>query len=134
MIESEAIGSVLPIFGIINPLLSETVIRNSLTEMYQQGYRCAVAHNGIQCIGIIGMWIQTKFYVGKHIEYDNFFVKPSFRGYGIGKALLEFVNAYAKEQGCIAAELTCDVMDEPGKVFWKENGFTMLGYRYQRTF
>ena len=99
--------------------------------MISQGYRCAVARYEERCIGIIGFWIQTKFYVGRHIEYDNFFVRPNYRGMGIGHRLLEFVNSYAVEQGCIAAELTCDINEHDTKRFWEGQGFVKLGTRFQ---
>lgn len=134
MISPKEMATILPIFSTINPSLSESTLTETIDEMTSQGYQCAVArHNGL-CIGIIGFWIQTKFYVGRHIEYDNFFVRPNYRGMGAGRRLLEFVNEYAKKQGCIAAELTCDINAHNTKRFWEDQGFLKLGTRFQQRF
>lgn len=106
----------------------------SLKEMHDQGYCCAVATYGGQAVGILGIWIQTKFYVGKHVEYDNFYVKPGYRGRGIGTKLLEYAEKYAISQGCVAAELSCDVVEERSREFWEKQHFTTVGYRYRKQF
>ncbi|EQD69526.1 GCN5-related N-acetyltransferase, partial [mine drainage metagenome] len=36
-----------------------------------QGYQCAGLYDDGRLIGICGLWILTKYYVGKHIEPDN---------------------------------------------------------------
>ncbi|MDA3946962.1 MAG: GNAT family N-acetyltransferase [Helicobacteraceae bacterium] len=132
LIKAEEIVSALPIFSSFYPSLSKKNLQAFLYEMAEQGYQCAIAYYKEQCIGVIGIWIQTKLYVGKHIEYDNFYVLPEYRGKGVGKKLLKFVDRYAKEQNCIAAELTCDIDEEESKDFWENQEFTVIGLRYQR--
>ena len=131
LIPLDEIASVLPIFINFHPAYSGEQLLRLLTEMMEQGYQCAVAFDNDRPVGVIGLWIQTKFYIGKHIEYDNFYVLPSYRGRGVGKSLLKYVNCYAREQGCIAAELTCDIEENASQAFWKRMNFTTIGQRYQ---
>lgn len=132
LISGEAIVSALPIFSHFYPSISKKNLSNLLREMSQQGYQCALASYAEEYIGVIGIWIQTKLYVGKHIEYDNFYIIPEHRGQGVGKKLLAFVAQYAREQGCIAAELTCDIDEEESKDFWEKQAFEVIGLRYQK--
>jgi GNAT superfamily N-acetyltransferase len=132
-IQPDEIGLVIPIFSLINPSRSKKELTAMLDEMMKQGYQCAIAFYNEKCVGLIGMWILTKFYVGKHIEYDNFYVIPAFRHKGIGNQILELVNHYAKEQGCVAAELTCDMLDDEGKRFWVNLNHIAIGHRYQKS-
>ena len=132
LISGEAIVSALPIFSRFYPSISKKNLLHLLREMSQQGYQCALASCEEEYIGVIGIWIQTKLYVGKHIEYDNVYIVPEHRGQGVGRTLLAFVEQYAREQNCIAAELTCDIDEEESKDFWEKQGFDIIGLRYQK--
>ncbi|MEA3372706.1 MAG: GNAT family N-acetyltransferase [Campylobacterota bacterium] len=133
LIESEEIPSLLPIISLINPSIPEKKLTVMLEEMVQSGYRCAATFEKERCVGVIGIWIHTKFYVGKHAEYDNVFLLPKYRKKGIGKKMLKFANGYAKAQGCVAAELSCDVLEKGSQKFWEKIGFDTIGYRYQKS-
>ncbi len=132
LIKGEAIVSALSIFSHFYPSIAKKNLLTLLTEMSLQGYQCALASYEEEYVGVIGIWIQTKLYVGKHIEYDNVYIVPAHRGQGVGKRLLAFVEAYAREQGCIAAELTCDIDEEESKDFWENQAFDIIGLRYQK--
>lgn len=132
MIKADEIVSALPVFLRFYPSISKKNLLSLLNEMSQQGYQCAVAFDEEVSIGVIGIWIQTKLYVGKHIEYDNFYIVPEYRGQGVGRKLLAFADQYAKEQNCVAAELICDIDEESSKDFWEKQGFDVIGLRYQR--
>ena len=132
LIDEEAFDPILPLLGLINPYMSREMLLDSLEAMRRQGYRCAYARYGGQYVGVLGLWIQTKFYVGKHVEYDNFYVKPFYRGRGIGTKMLAFAENYAIAQGCVASELSCDVIEERSREFWEKQQFVTVGYRYRK--
>lgn len=80
-------------------------------------YECVGVYDEDKLIGICGMWILNKLYVGKHIEPDNVFVLPEYRSAGVGKLMLDWVIDYAKEIGCDATEVNCYVENLKGKQF-----------------
>lgn len=133
LIDLQAWESVLPIFKTINPSFTKKQTSDLLKEMFSQGYRCAVAYHETRCVGVIGIWIQTKFYIGRHVEYDNFYVLPGYRRKGVGKMMLAFVNAFALEQGCLTAELKCDILEKKSQEFWEKLAFKTIGYCYQKS-
>jgi len=132
LIEGEAIVSALPHFSRFYPALARKKLRGLLEEMGSQGYRCALACYGENCVGIVGIWVQTKLYVGRHIEYDNVYILPEYRGQGVGRKLLAFVEAYGRQQQCVAAELTSDIDEEESRDFWESQGFEPVGLRYRK--
>lgn len=132
LIPTDNLISIIPFIKQINPTVPETTLNSRLEEMLAQGYQCAGLYINNQLIGICGMWIMTKFYVGKHIEPDNVFIMPEYRRQGLGKRLLEWVYGYGKSQGCIASELNCYVSNETGNAFWEREGFAKIGYHYQK--
>jgi GNAT superfamily N-acetyltransferase len=70
--------------------------------MVEKGYECVGVYDGNKMIGICGMWILTKYYVGRHIEPDNVMILPEYRGQGIGEKMMEWVYEYGRSKGCIA--------------------------------
>lgn len=132
LIAPDILDSILPLIKQLNPTVSETTLTNRLNDMIAQGYQCVGLYHDSKLIGICGLWMMTKFYVGKHIEPDNVYLMPEYRGQGYGRQLLDWVYDYGKSQGCIASELNCYISNESGNAFWEREGFTKIGYHYQK--
>ena len=126
--------SIIPLLAILNPTIPIEALQSRLSEMITQGYKCVGAFDGEKLIGICGLWIMTKFYVGKHIEPDNVIILPEYRSKGVGKELMLWVYDYGKSQGCIASELNCYLSNTKGQEFWEAEGFKAIGYHYQKKF
>jgi GNAT superfamily N-acetyltransferase len=133
LIANDQIFSIIPLLRTLNGAIPEAVLRSRLNEMLEQGYRCAGIYSEHNLIGICGLWIITKYYVGKHIEPDNVVILEEYRSNGLGKRLITWVCSYAKSQGCIASELNCYLSNEKGQAFWDGQGYKKIGYHYQRT-
>lgn len=56
------------------------------------------------------------------IYLEDLFVKPEFRGKGIGKSLLEFIIKLAKERNCGRVEWSVLDWNEPAIEFYKNRG------------
>jgi GNAT superfamily N-acetyltransferase len=56
------------------------------------------------------------------IYLEDLFVKPEFRGEGIGKSLLEYVIKLAKERNCGRVEWSVLDWNEPAIEFYKNRG------------
>lgn len=132
LIPDSEIFRVVPLLRVLNAHISETVLKERLTEMVMQRYKCAGLYLSNELIGICGIWILTKYYVGRHIEPDNVVILPEYRGKGFGKQLLAWVYEYGRSQGCIASELNCYLTNERGQVFWQQQGYKKIGYHYQK--
>lgn len=132
LIVPENLASILPLIRQLNPGIPPELLAARLQQMITQGYQCAGLYHDGKLIGICGMWIMTKFYVGKHIEPDNVFILPEHRRQGLGKRLLQWVCEYGISQGCSASELNCYLNNDTGNAFWEQEGFTKIGYHYQK--
>lgn len=73
------------------------------------------------------MWIQTKYYVGRYVEYDNVYVIPGYRGKEVGKKMIIFVNHYARGQKYVAAELNYDITSKGNRKFGGKLGLNRQG-------
>jgi GNAT superfamily N-acetyltransferase len=134
LITKENIYSVLPLVKLLNEDKSEELLRSRLDEMLTQGYQCAGVYDGDKLIGVSGIWIMTKLYVGKHFEPDNVVIDPEYRNKGVGELLMKWLYDYGKSQGCIASELNCYLQNTKGQKFWEKEGYKPLGLHYQKKF
>lgn len=132
LIPTDNLISIIPLIKLLNPSLPESMLKMRLEEMIGQGYQCAGLYFDNQLVGVCGLWVMTKFYVGKHIEPDNVFILSEYRRQGVAKQLLDWVYDYGKTQGCIASELNCYVVNDTGNAFWEQEGFAKIGYHYQK--
>lgn len=132
LIPQEDLATIFPLLKILDPNIAEELLQQRLQEMQQHNYLCAGIYDGELLIGISGMWILYKYYVGKHIEPDNVMIHPDHRGSGAGEALMNWIHDYAKEQGCLASELNCYVSNSKGVAFWVKQGYRILGFHFRK--
>lgn len=132
LINNNDIYAIIPLLNILNSKIDDLTIETRLDEMITQGYRCVGVYKDDRLIGISGLWIMTKYYVGKHIEPDNVIIHPDHQGQGIGKILMQWIYDYARKEGCIASELNCYVGNTEGQDFWEGEGYEWIGKHYQK--
>lgn len=116
----------------LNSTISEDVLKQRLDEMLTQGYQCIGIFDEDKLIGICGIWILTKYYVGKHIEPDNIIISSPYQNKNIGTQLMAWIYNYAKTNGCIASELNCYVGNKEAHRFWEKEGYEVIALHFQK--
>ena len=65
---------------------------------------------------------------GSHVATASFMVAPEARGLGVGRALAEWVIAWAREQGYAAIQFNAVVETNTAAVaLWRDLGFEVIG-------
>lgn len=131
-ISEDKLPEVIPFWQLLDNTLSKELLSQRLQEMIRQDYKCVGIYEGNKLIGISGVWILVKYYMGKHIELDNVVIDPEYRGQGLGELLSEWVLTYAKSIGCNSAELNCYVSSFSAQKFWMNQGYKIVGYHFQQ--
>lgn len=134
LIEQEVLDDIIPLLQGLDPKLEKAILKKRLEQMALQGYQCVGVYDSEKLVGISGLWVLTKYYVGKHIEPDNVYILPEYQGKGIGKLLMDWIFDYAKKIGCEASELNCYIENEAGNRFWEQQGYKAIGYHFQKKF
>jgi GNAT superfamily N-acetyltransferase len=133
-ISDEKIFSIIPLLLQLNDEVNFETLEKRLLEMIQNNYKCVGVYDNDRLVGISGLWILTKYYIGKHIEPDNVIIHPDYQGRGIGNLLFDWMHNYAISIGCKASELNCYVDNNDGVKFYLNKGYKLLGFHFQKTF
>jgi GNAT superfamily N-acetyltransferase len=128
------IDCIIPLLLILDTRFSAEILKSRLKEMLDTGYQCVGIYENNELIGVSGLWILYKYYVGKHIEPDNVILTPEYQGQGIGRQLMAWIYAYGQSIGCVASELNCYVTNKAGQKFWESEGYEPIGIHYQKIF
>lgn len=74
-------------------------------------------------IGYIVYFFNYSTFVGRDgIYIEDIYIKPEYRGQGLGKKCFEFLVKIAKEHKCQRVEWTCLDWNEPSLKFYKSIG------------
>ncbi|MFZ2726775.1 MAG: GNAT family N-acetyltransferase [Methylococcaceae bacterium] len=133
-IEPVYIHEVIPLLMELNPSIDEITLQQRLNAMLAQGYQCVGIFDNDYLIGISGLWLLVKYYIGRHIELDNVYLKAAYRNQGIGRQLVAWIDEYAKAQGCVGAELNCYLTNIDGHRFWEGLGYEKIAFHFQKKY
>lgn len=107
--------------------------KTMLPQMINNGYFQVAVFDNEKCIGISGIWINTKLYSGKYLEMDNVVIDANYRSQGIGKLLCDWCINKAKENNCKTVMLDAYLENEKAHAFYEREGFTKRGYHFLKT-
>lgn len=132
LIPPKEIDIIIPLLRVLNPNIPRDTLQSRLSEMVAQNYECVGVWESGKLIAISGLWIMTKYYVGKHIEPDNVIVLPKYRNEGVGEQLMQWIYEYGRKQGCVASELNCYLGNESAHRFWQSQGYESIAMHFQK--
>ncbi|SDE65488.1 Ribosomal protein S18 acetylase RimI [Fontibacillus panacisegetis] len=90
-----------------------------------------------QVIGMIGVRLVYYYEAdGVHTQITCFVTKKHYRGQGVGKELIRFVESWAKDKGADGLSLTSGIKEDrvDAHEFYKKMGFKINGYRFVKKF
>ncbi|MHB8253202.1 MAG: GNAT family N-acetyltransferase [Acidiferrobacter sp.] len=122
----------LPLIQQLNPALSPTILAQRLQDMLARGYQCAGAFENGRCIGVVGIWFGTRFWCGRYVDIDNLIVNEVHRAQGMGQRLIEWVEAYARQQGCEIAVLDAYVTNDRAHTFYLRHRYRIVGFHFSK--
>lgn len=131
ILHNHELDAVIPLVYALNEeKISKTLLVSRFNEMKLQNYECAGVYSGENLIGITGLWFCTRHYIGKSVELDHVYIQPKYRGEGLGKQFMSWINDYVKNKGYNAIELNTYVQNYPSHKFYYNAGFEILGYHF----
>lgn len=126
------IKDIYPLIRLHNPTLSKAVFLTRLKEMLPLGYHVLAAFEGERMVAISGFWLRARFWCGRQLDIDNFFVHPDYRGAGLGKQLVAWLEKRALKEKCELIVLDTYAHSFLAHRFYHREGFVATGYHYTK--
>lgn len=128
------LDNILDLVQKINPHKTFDELSQKQIEMFTYDhYHCFGIFNDNILVGLSSAWVTVRFYCGKQLEVDNLMVEPTLQSKGYGKILMEYLENWAKENGCLTVELNTYVFNERSHKFYFNQGYKIIGYHFQKT-
>ena len=101
---------------------------NSVEQMleekdYLTGF--VVVNNADEILGYVTYFFGYYTWIGKSLYMDDLYVRPDFRGAGVGTKLINEVIAFAKAENCKKLRWQVSEWNQPAIDFYKSLGATV---------
>ena len=110
--------------------LSENDLSKIISEQIKNGYKLAYVLKDEQVICVAGFSILQKLSLGKHLYIDDFVTDKSVKSSDAGKALLDFLKIYAKQQDCKSIELDSLVQRYDAHKFYLSEDMQIVSHHF----
>ena len=115
------------------PEMQKNDYERKLTEMLKNGYKQIAAFDHEACVGIAGYWINTRIYCDKYIDIDNVVVRTDFRSKSVGKAMMDWLENLARQEGCHHSILDAYVENRKAHKFYFREGYIIRGFHFLKS-
>lgn len=110
------------------------LIKERQLEMFSfDNHTCFGCYLDNELVGVLSGWITVRLYSGKQLEIDNVIIDRKKQSMGLGKQVLEKIEKWAKEHGCLSVELNTYVENRRSHKFYFKQGYEILGYHFVKT-
>lgn len=110
--------------------LSEKALQKMISEQIKNGYQLAYVLHNEQVICVAGFTIGQKLSIGKHLYIDDFVTDKSVKSTDAGKALLDFIKIYAKQQECKSIHLDSSVDRHDAHKFYLSQDLHIVSHHF----
>jgi len=126
------IPSIFPLVQLHNKGVTKARFTANLKDMLPFGYRVVAAFDGAQLVAISGFWLRSRFWCGRQLDIDNFFVHPDYRRSGVGKKLVAWLEKRALAEKCELIVLDAYIDSFLAHRFYQREGFVTTGFHFAK--
>ncbi|MEX2963506.1 GNAT family N-acetyltransferase [Microbulbifer sp. TYP-18] len=101
-----------------------------IRQQMSAGYQLAIATRNNRVIAVAGFVVVRKLAWGKHIYVDDLVTSADCRSGGAGKALIDWLKAFGREQGCEQLHLDSGVERFAAHRFYLREGFAITSHHF----
>lgn len=110
-----------PVMHELRPHLKEQEYLDLLRSMAQEGYRLFALRDGGRIVSLAGFAVLTSLSYGSHIWVYDLITAGDARSKGYGRRLLEFIEEFARREGCGIVALSSNMARTDAHRFYEEH-------------
>jgi GNAT superfamily N-acetyltransferase len=112
-------------------LVRETYVARIRQLMASDGYRLTALSEDGTVRAVAGWRVLDMLYCGRFLSVDDLVSDPDARSQGHGKALLDWLKAEARREGCGHLELISNVVREGAHRFYFREGLAVDAFHFR---
>lgn len=135
LMNHEEFESAFPVMTELSDHLSKSEYWDLLNDMRKDGYRLfALYDEQERIISLAGVSIRTDFFNGRYLWISEFVTRSNIRSSGAGSILAEYLEQFAKAEGCEKIVLYSGLSRERAHHFWEsKRGLERRGIVFKKT-
>ncbi|MEE1674984.1 GNAT family N-acetyltransferase [Agarivorans aestuarii] len=126
------IAKLAEVMLVLRPSFTKEQLIEQISLQQQQGYQLAYLVADQQVVAVAGFVIGLKLSWGKHLYLDDLVTVENVRSKGFGLQLLQWLENYAKQQGCGQFHLGSGVQRFGAHRFYLRNGFDIKSHHFTK--
>jgi GNAT superfamily N-acetyltransferase len=121
-----------PVMAQLRPHVPAEDFVTRVRRMETTGYRLASIGDGGMVRAVAGYRFLDQLVRGKVLYVDDLVTDEAARSQGYGEALIAWLHAHAREEGCTALELDSGVHRDSAHRFYFRHRMTITAYHFTR--
>jgi len=126
------IAALYPIMREARPSLDEKTYLERTKAAQAFGYRMFRGILDGRVVAAMGLRVNSDLFWGRHLYLDDLAVAADLRGRRIGEAMMRFVEAEARAQGCKHIRLTNRISGDAAHRFYERIGYEKRSFVFVR--
>jgi len=105
----------------------------ALDEMIlNNNYKMVAGYVDDKIVAVSGYWIARMLYCGRYLQVSNFVVDENFRGRGVGKKILNYLENKARNLGCDKVVLDSYTENKKSHSLYFNEDFYIRGFHFMK--
>jgi GNAT superfamily N-acetyltransferase len=127
-----AIARCLPVMMHLRPYLLADEFVARVEAQQAQGYRLAYLEHEGAIVAVAGFRVMEMLATGRTLYVDDLVTDPTHRSHGHGKAMLDWLQAYAREAGCETFSLDSGTHRQEAHAFYFRERMRVTSFHFAK--
>ena len=127
------IARCFPVMLHLRPLLVADEFVGRVNAQQAQGYRLAYLEHEGAVVAVAGFRVMEMLSSGRTLYVDDLVTDPAHRSHGHGKAMLDWLQGYAREAGCETFSLDSGTQRWEAHAFYFRERMRVTSFHFAKT-
>lgn len=128
----EQIQRCFRVMSYLRPHVAEPEFVPRVQKQQSQGYQLAFAADGGEVVAVAGYRVMDMLATGRTMYVDDLVTDESRRSRGYGKAMLDWLQARAREQGCQTFSLDSGTQRQEAHAFYFRERMRVTSFHFAK--
>ena len=126
------IARCLPVMQHLRPYLVAEDFVGRIQGQQAQGYKLAWLEHDVAIVAVAGFRVMEMLSTGRTLYVDDLVTDPEHRSHGHGKALLDWLQRYAREAGCETFSLDSGTQRHDAHAFYFRERMRITSFHFAK--